>query len=147
MGYGFPAAIGAQLGCPKKIIFDIAGDGSFQMNIQELTTAVLNHIPVKIAVLNNGYLGMVRQWQELFYGKRYSYTSLDKGPDFVKVARAFGARGIRVNKKSEVKKAIEEAIAEKKLPTVIDFHVEEEENVFPMVPAGARLNQMIGGLA
>ena len=147
MGYGFPAAIGAQLGCPKKIIFDIAGDGSFQMNIQELTTAVLNHIPVKIAVLNNGYLGMVRQWQELFYGKRYSYTSLGEGPDFVKVARAFGARGIRVDKKSEVKKAIEEAIAEKKLPTVIDFHVEEEENVFPMVPAGARLNQMIGGLA
>ncbi len=147
MGYGFPAAIGAQLGCPGKIIFDIAGDGSFQMNIQELTTAVLNHIPVKIAVLNNGCLGMVRQWQELFYGKRYSYTSLGEGPDFVKVAEAFGARGIRVNKKSEVKKAIEEAIAEKKLPTVIDFHVEPGENVFPMVPAGAGLNQMIGGLA
>ena len=147
MGYGFPAAIGAQLGCPGKIIFDIAGDGSFQMNIQELTTAVVNHIPVKIAILNNGYLGMVRQWQELFYGKRYSYTSLGEGPDFVKVAKAFGARGIRVNKKSEVKKAIEEAIAEKKLPTVIDFHVEPEENVFPIVPAGAGLNQMIGGLA
>ena len=147
MGYGFPAAIGAQLGCPGKIIFDIAGDGSFQMNIQELTTAVINHIPVKIAILNNGYLGMVRQWQELFYGKRYSYTSLGEGPDFVKVAKAFGARGIRVNQKSEVKKAIEEAIAEKKLPTVIDFHVEPEENVFPIVPAGAGLNQMIGGLA
>ena len=147
MGYGFPAAIGAQLGCPGKVIFDIAGDGSFQMNIQELTTAVVNHIPVKIAILNNGYLGMVRQWQELFYGKRYSYTSLGEGPDFVKVAKAFGARGIRVNKKSEVKKAIEEAIAEKKLPTVIDFHVEPEENVFPIVPAGAGLNQMIGGLA
>ena len=147
MGYGFPAAIGAQLGCPGKIIFDIAGDGSFQMNIQELTTAVINRIPVKIAVLNNGCLGMVRQWQELFYGKRYSYTSLGEGPDFVKVAEAFGARGIRVNKKSEVKKAIEEAIAEKKLPTVIDFHVEPGENVFPMVPAGADLNQMIGGLA
>jgi len=147
MGYGFPAAIGAQLGCPGKIIFDIAGDGSFQMNIQELTTAVINRIPVKIAVLNNGCLGMVRQWQELFYGKRYSYTSLGEGPDFVKVAEAFGARGIRVNKKSEVKKAIEEAIAEKKLPTVIDFHIEKEENVFPMVPAGADLNQMIGGLA
>ena len=147
MGYGFPAAIGAQFGCPGKVIFDIAGDGSFQMNIQELTTAVVNHIPVKIAILNNGYLGMVRQWQELFYGKRYSYTSLGEGPDFVKVAKAFGARGIRVNKKSEVKKAIEEAIAEKKLPTVIDFHVEPEENVFPIVPAGAGLNQMIGGLA
>ena len=147
MGYGFPAAIGAQFGCPGKIIFDIAGDGSFQMNIQELTTAVINHIPVKIAVLNNGCLGMVRQWQELFYGKRYSYTSLGEGPDFVKVAEAFGARGIRVNKKSEVKKAIEEAISEKKLPTVIDFHIEPEENVFPMVPAGADLNQMIGGLA
>ncbi len=147
MGYGFPAAIGAQVGCPKSIVFDIAGDGSFQMNIQELTTAVLNHIPVKIAILNNGYLGMVRQWQELFYGKRYSYTDLGGGPDFVKVAEAFGAKGIRVNKKSEVKPAIEKAIEEKKLPVVIDFRVEPEENVFPMVPAGASLNQMIGGLA
>ncbi len=147
MGYGFPAAIGAQFGCPEKVVFDIAGDGSFQMNIQELTTAVVNHIPVKIAILNNGYLGMVRQWQELFYGKRYSYTSLGKGPDFVKVARAFGAKGIRVERKSQVKKAIEEAMAEKELPTVIDFRIEPEENVFPMVPAGASLNQMISGLA
>jgi len=147
MGYGFPAAIGAQFGCPDRLVFDIAGDGSFQMNIQELTTAVQNHIPVKVAILNNGCLGMVRQWQELFYGKRYSHTCLGKGPDFVKVAKAFGARGIKVEKKSEVKEAIKKAIKEKRLPTVIDFRVEPEENVFPMVPAGASLNQMIGGLA
>lgn len=146
MGYGFPAAIGAQVGCPEKTVFDIAGDGSIQMNIQELTTAVINKLPVKIAILNNGYLGMVRQWQELFYKRRYSHVRLEGSPDFVKVAEAYGAVGIRVTKKSQVKKAIKDAIKIKK-PVIIDFHVEPEENVYPMVPAGQAINKMIGVLA
>ena len=148
MGYGFPAAIGAKVACPEKIVFDIAGDGSIQMNIQELATAVLNKIHVKIAILNNCYLGMVRQWQELFYKKRYSYTQLNtfSCPDFVKLAESYGAVGIRVTKKEDVKKAIEKAI---KTPNVVlmDFRVEEEENVMPMVPAGQAINRMIGGMA
>jgi len=148
MGYGFPAAIGAKLGKPEKIVFDIAGDGSIQMNIQELATAVLNKIPVKIAVLNNSYLGMVRQWQELFYKKRYSHTFLHtrQCPDFVKLAESYGALGIKVTKKKDVKKAIERAI-KTPLPVLIDFRVEQEENVFPMVPAGEAINRMIGGMA
>ena len=146
MGYGFPAAIGAQLGCPGRTVIDIAGDGSFQMNIQELATAVINKVDVKVAVLNNGYLGMVRQWQELFYEKRYSYTSLAGGPDFVKVAEAYGATGIKVTKSEEVAPAIKKAL-DTPGPVVMDFHVAREENVFPMVPAGAAISQMIDGLA
>lgn len=145
MGYGFPAAIGAKLGKPDKIVFDIAGDGSIQMNIQELATAVTYKIPVKVAILNNGYLGMVRQWQELFYKKRYSFTTLSN-PDFVKLAESYGAVGIRVTKKSEVKSAIDKAIATDNV-VFIDFRVEPEENVFPMVPAGEAINRMIGGMA
>ncbi|MCG2712836.1 MAG: thiamine pyrophosphate-dependent enzyme, partial [Candidatus Omnitrophica bacterium] len=145
MGYGFPAAIGAKIGRPDKLVFDIAGDGSIQMNIQELATAVANKINVKIAILNNGYLGMVRQWQELFYNKRYSCTPIS-GPDFVKLAESYGAAGIRVKNPKDVEKAIKEAIA---IPNVVimDFIVEEEENVFPMVPAGEAINRMIGGMA
>ena len=149
MGYGFPAAIGAKIGCPEKTVFDIAGDGSIQMNIQELATAVINKIPVKVAILNNGYLGMVRQWQELFYKKRYSHTYLTYGiPDFVKLAEAYGAVGIRVTKKSEVRPTIEKALEIDK-PVFMDFIVEEEENVLPMVPAGEAINKMImiGSLA
>lgn len=146
MGYGFPAAIGAQVGCPKKVIFDIAGDGSIQMNIQELTTAVANKLPVKVAILNNGYLGMVRQWQELFYKKRYAYTKLNHSPDFVKLAEAYGAIGMRITKKADVKKAIRDALKIRK-PVLMDFHIEPEENVFPMVPAGQPINKMIGALA
>ena len=146
MGYGLPAAIGAQVGCPKKVVFDIAGDGSIQMNIQELTTAVGNKLPVKVAILNNGYLGMVRQWQELFYKKRYSYTKLESSPDFVKLAEAYGAVGMRITKKKDVKKAIKDALKIKK-PVLMDFRVEPEENVFPMVPAGHAINKMIGALA
>ncbi|MDP3143267.1 MAG: biosynthetic-type acetolactate synthase large subunit [Candidatus Omnitrophota bacterium] len=145
MGFGFPAAIGAKVGCPGKIVFDIAGDGSIQMNIQELATAVAEKIHVKVAILNNGYLGMVRQWQELFYKKRYSYTKL-YNPDFVKLAESYGAVGIRVTKKEEVRPAIEKALSTKNT-VFIDFHVEEEENVFPMVPAGEAINRMIGGMA
>jgi acetolactate synthase-1/2/3 large subunit len=146
MGYGFPASIGAQIGCPKKIVFDIAGDGSFQMNIQELATAVINKVPVKVAILNNQYLGMVRQWQELFYKKRYSHTSLAGGPDFVKVAEAYGACGICVEKKDEVKPALKKALSVNG-PVVLDFRIVQEENVYPMVPAGAAVNQMISGMA
>ena len=147
MGFGFPAAIGAQIGCPDKVVFDIAGDGSFQMNIQELCTVVQHKLPVKVALLNNGYLGMVRQWQELFYNKRYSHTTLSDGnPDFVKVAQAYGAMGIPVHVKDEVAPAIEKALAYDG-PVVLDFHIDPEENVYPMVPAGEAINRMIGGMA
>ena len=151
MGYGFPAAIGAQVGRPDAIVFDIAGDGSIQMNIQELATAVMEKIPVKIIILNNGCLGMVRQWQELFYDKRYAFTILsEKGhtvcPDFVKLAESYGAKGMRVTKKAEVKKAIKAAIAEKG-PFIVDCMIEREENVFPMVPAGESISNMLHGLA
>jgi len=145
MGYGFPAAIGAQIGCPKKTVFDIAGDGSFQMNIQELCIAVEHKLPVKIAILNNSCLGMVRQWQELFYDKRYSATPLCR-VNFVKIAQAYGAAGILVTKKQDVRKAIDKALKTPG-PVVMDFHVEKEENVFPMVPAGEAINRMIGGMA
>ena len=142
MGFGFPASMGAKLGGPEKIVFNIAGDGSIQMNIQELGTCVANKINVKVAILNNGYLGMVRQWQELFYKRRYSYTPITS-PDFVKLAESYGAVGIRVTKKEEVRPAIERAI--KTDNTVfIDFHIEEEENVFPMVPAGEAINNIMG---
>ena len=147
MGFGFPAAIGAKFGCPDRIVFDIAGDGSFQMNIQELTTAVINRIPVKVAILNNCYLGMVRQWQELFYGKRYSGTHLGSCPDFARIAEAFGAKGRRVTRPEEVEPVLQESLKETEVPFVMDFRIEQEENVFPMVPAGASLDEMISGLA
>ncbi|MCX5726046.1 MAG: biosynthetic-type acetolactate synthase large subunit, partial [Candidatus Saganbacteria bacterium] len=143
MGYGLPAAVGAQMGRPDAIVIDIAGDGSIQMNIQELTTAVNNKLPIKICVLNNSYLGMVRQWQELLHGKRYSQTDLYNNPDLVKVAEAYGAKGIRVKKADEVKPALEEALKIKDRPTLIDFVVEREENVLPFVPAGQPINEMI----
>ncbi len=145
MGYGFPAGIGAKIGKPGNEVFVITGDGSIQMNIQELATAVVNNINVKIAILNNSYLGMVRQWQELFYKKRYSHTRL-QNPDFVRIAEAYGAVGIRIGKKAEVRPAIEKALHTKNV-VVMDFIVEEEENVFPMVPAGKRLDDMIGSMA
>ena len=146
MGYGLPAAMGAQIGRPDKVVFDIAGDGSIQMNIQELATISRDNIPVKIAVLNNGYLGMVRQWQELFYNKRYSATTLNGNPDFVKVAEAYGVMGIAVHSKDEVVPALRKAI-EHAGPVMLDFHVDPEENVFPMVPAGEAIDRMIGGMA
>ncbi len=145
MGYGFPAGIGAKVGKPDSQVFVISGDGSIQMNIQELATAVVNKIDVKIAILNNSYLGMVRQWQELFYGKRYSHTKL-VNPDFVKIAEAYGAAGIKIREKAGVRPAIEKAMHTKNV-VVMDFIVEEEENVYPMVPAGKRLDDMIGSMA
>ena len=146
MGYGFPAAIGAQAGRPDAIVVDIAGDGSFQMNIQELAPAVHERLPVKVCILDNGYLGMVRQWQELFYKKRYAGTTLTGNPDFVRVAEAYGARGRHVTKAEEVRPALEEAFSDREV-WVLDFHIEPEENVFPMVPAGEAIDRMIGGMA
>ena len=145
MGYGFPAAIGAKVAAPKKQVLDIAGDGSIQMNIQELATVATYNIGVKVVILNNNYLGMVRQWQELFYNRRYAATYL-KNPDFVKVAQGYGVKGLRVKKDSEVKAAVKE-ILQHKGPVLADFWIEEEENVFPMVPAGEAINRMIGGMA
>ena len=145
MGYGFAAAIGAQIGCPDKIVFDIAGDGSFQMNIQELATAVQNRLPIKIAILNNQFLGMVRQWQELFYNKRYSESCLVNSPDFVKIAEAYGAVGLRAREPAEVVPVLEKALSIKDVPVVIDFVIDREENVFPMVPAGKSIKEMILG--
>jgi len=136
MGYGFPAAIGAQVGCPDAVVWDSAGDGSIQMNIQELATAVINKLPVKVAILNNSYLGMVRQWQELFYDRRYSGTDLTGNPDFARVAEAYGGVGIKVAEPEQVRPAIEQAMEVDDRPTFIDFVVAKEENVFPMIPAG-----------
>ncbi len=142
MGFGLPAAIGAQLACPDKLVVDVAGDGSIQMNIQEMTTAVQNGLPVKIVILNNGYLGMVRQWQELFFEKRYAATCLDCAPDFVKLAEAYGAEGLRATKPEEVETVLKKGLASKK-PVIMDFVVEKEECVYPMVPAGAPVTEML----
>jgi acetolactate synthase-1/2/3 large subunit len=142
MGYGLPAAIGAQVAFPKRTVIDIAGDGSIQMNIQELATAVQHQLPVKIAILNNRYLGMVRQWQELFYEKRYSYTSMEVAPDFIKLAEAYGVLGLRASRPEEVVPVIEESLSSPK-PVIMDFLVEREEGVYPMVPAGEPINKML----
>ncbi len=144
MGFGFPASIGAKVGRPDKTVIDIAGDGSFQMTIQELATAVCYDIPVVVCILNNGFLGMVRQWQELFWNKRYSQTVISCQPDFAAVAEAYGALGITIKDKQDVGDAIRTAIKSKK-PAVLDFRVKREENVFPMVPAGKSIDEMIGG--
>ena len=143
MGFGLPAAIGAQLAMPDKRIFNIAGDGSIQMNIQEMIVAVQHRLPVIIAVLNNGFLGMVRQWQQLFFDKRYSHTCLSCSPDFVKLAEAYGAVGIRVETREDVAPAIKKALSIKDKPILIDFVVSQEENVYPMVPAGKSFKETI----
>jgi acetolactate synthase-1/2/3 large subunit len=142
MGFGLPAAIGAQVACPDKLVVDIAGDGSIQMNIQEMATAVQYSLPVKIVILNNGYLGMVRQWQELFYEKRYASTLMKHAPDFVKLAEAYGALGLRATKPEEVASVLAEGLSSPKT-VIMDFLVEQEENVYPMVPAGAPITEML----
>jgi acetolactate synthase I/II/III large subunit len=142
MGYGFPAAIGAQVAFPDRTVIDIAGDGSIQMNIQELATVVQYELPVKVMIINNGFLGMVRQWQSLFYKGRYSHTSLAVSPDFVKLAEAYGAHGLRTKEPGEVADVIKEALSIKG-PVFVDFVVEPEEDVYPMVPAGAPINNML----
>ncbi|MGA2479118.1 MAG: biosynthetic-type acetolactate synthase large subunit, partial [Spirochaetia bacterium] len=161
MGYGFPAAIGAQMGNPGRRVIDIAGDGSIQMNIQELATAVTERLPVIVAILNNGYLGMVRQWQEIFFERRYSGVCLERTarcppdcaqpdekcppyvPDFVKLAEAYGAVGIRVARESEIGPALEQARRITDRPIFLDFLIEREANVWPMVPAGAGIHEMM----
>ncbi|MCX7916606.1 MAG: biosynthetic-type acetolactate synthase large subunit [bacterium] len=148
MGFGFPAAIGAKVANPDKIVIDIAGDGSIQMNIQELATAVFNKISVKVFIINNCYLGMVRQWQQLFYNRRYAFTCLEGSqPDFVKLAESYGAIGYRVSTEEEFDKILPKVLEEKEKVVFVDCRVEKEENVFPMVPAGASLNQILDGIA
>jgi len=142
MGFGLPAAIGAQAAFPDKIVVDIAGDSSIQMNSQELATAVQSCLPVKIVILNNGYMGMVRQWQELFYDKRYVCTTMDCAPDFVKLAEAYGAVGLRATTPAEVESVLAEGLSIPQ-PVVMDFIVEKEEGVYPMVPAGAAITEML----
>jgi acetolactate synthase I/II/III large subunit len=161
MGYGFPAAIGAQLGNPDRRVIDIAGDGSIQMNIQELATAVSERLPVIVAILNNGYLGMVRQWQEVFYQRRYYGVCLERNascppdcaephehcppysPDFVKLAQAYGAVGMRVARPEEIEPALREARKVADRPVFLDFQIDREANVWPMVPAGAGIHEMM----
>lgn len=142
MGFGLPAAIGAQIAMPDATVIDIDGDNSFNMTLTELATAVEHNLPINVCILNNGYMGMVRQWQELFYGKRYSKSYM-KNPDYEAVAKALGAVGMTVDKKADVPKAIEQMLKEKR-PCVVDFRVEPEENVWPMVPAGKSLDEMDG---
>ncbi len=142
MGFGFPAAIGAQIAFPDEVVIDIAGDGSFQMTIQELSTAVQYNVPVIVAILNNHSLGMVRQWQQFFYDGRYADTSLEVSPDYVKLAEAYGAVGLRAAKPDAVRPVLEQAIRLRR-PVVIDFPVKMMENVFPMIPAGGSIKDML----
>ncbi len=142
MGYGFPAGIGAQFANPDKLVYVIAGDGSFQMNIQELAVVVAYDKPVKVIILNNGYLGMVRQWQQLFYGRRYANTNIEVQPDFVKLAESYGVKARRIERKEEVEDALIE-VRDYEGAFILDVVIEREENVYPMVPAGAPLSNML----
>ncbi|HKJ84174.1 MAG TPA: thiamine pyrophosphate-dependent enzyme, partial [Mariprofundaceae bacterium] len=143
MGYGLPAAIGAQIAMPDETVIDIAGEASIQMNIQELATALQYKLPVKVAILNNTFMGMVRQWQEMFYESRYSHSYFDSLPDFVKIAEAYGGAGFRVDKVADVGPTIEKALAIRDRFVVMEFMVSKEENVYPMVPSGAALHEMV----
>jgi acetolactate synthase-1/2/3 large subunit len=142
MGFGLPAALGAQAAFPKRQVIDISGDGSFQMNSQELATLVQYRLPVKIVILNNNFLGMVRQWQQLFFDKRYSQTCMELPIDFIKLAQAYGAEGFRATKPEDVEKVLRQGL-ETPGPVIMEFKVAREENVLPMVPAGAGLNEMV----
>ena len=142
MGYGLPAAIGAKVARPDKLVIDIAGDGSIQMNIQELATAVFNDIPVKVVILNNSFLGMVRQWQELFYERNYSFTPMEGQPDFVMLAKSFGADGYLVSRQEELEATLREAFASPRA-AVVNVLVDKEENVFPIIPANGTLDDMM----
>ncbi len=142
MGFGLPAAIGAQVANPGKLVVDIAGDGSIQMNIQEMATAIQYGLPVKVVILNNRYLGMVRQWQELFYDKRYACTGMEHAPDFVKLAEAYGALGLRATTPDQVESVLMQGLSSPQA-AIMDFWVDREECVYPMVPAGATLTEML----
>jgi acetolactate synthase I/II/III large subunit len=143
MGYGFGACMGAQIGRPEKKVINIAGDGSFRMNLNEMSTAVEYKLPIIIALFNNGVLGMVRQWQDLFFGGRFSETDINRGTDFVKLAQAFGAKGINVTKPEEVDDAIKEALESKNIPVLINFVIDKDDKVFPIVPPGAPISELI----
>ena len=143
MGFGFPAAIGAQFGRPDDQVWAVVGDGGFQMTLCELATAVLHKLPIKVVLINNAYLGMVRQWQELFFDNRYSGVDLEGNPDFVKLAESYGARGFRIRRSGDVRRILTQAMEYNDGPCVIDACVEKEDNVFPMIPAGAAVSEMI----
>jgi len=142
MGYGLPAAMGAQAAFPDRQVITVCGDGGFQMNLQELATLVQNRLPVKICILNNNFLGMVRQWQELFFDKRYSQTCMELPIDFIKLAEAFGATGLQATRPDEVEDTIRKAFTTPG-PVLMEFKIAREEKVLPMVPAGASLNEMV----
>ncbi len=143
MGFGLPAAMGAQVGCPEATVVCIAGDGSVQMNAQELATCAENGIPIKVFVMNNGYLGMVRQWQELFWDRRYSQVDMGRWPDFVKLAEAYGATGLRLVDKRTLVDDMKAVLATDG-PVVVDVRVTREENTYPMIPAGSAARDMVG---
>jgi len=143
MGFGFPAAIGAQLGVPDTPVWAIVGDGGFQMTLCELATAALQKVPLKILIINNNYLGMVRQWQELFFDNRYSGVDMVGNPDFVKLAEAYGVKAWRIRRNGDVKRILKQAMAYNDGPCLIDAEVVKEDNVFPMVPAGAGYKDML----
>ena len=143
MGFGLPSAIGAKVAQPDELVVCVAGDGSLVMTCQELATAVEHDIDVKVFIMNNGYLGMVRQWQELFWDKRYSSVDMGSSPDWVKLAEAFGARGMRVDQDADMEDAMREAIGHEG-PVVLDVRVRKEENCYPMIPAGAAARDMVG---
>jgi len=144
MGYGVPAALGVQFGKPDDLVMAIVGDGGFQMTVQALTTGLEFKLPLKVFIINNGFLGMVRQWQELFYSNRYSEVDLRAGnPDFAKLAEAYGCAGIRVTRPELLESAVRQALAVSGRPVVVDIMVSPEENVYPMIPAGTTINDMI----
>jgi acetolactate synthase-1/2/3 large subunit len=143
MGFGLPAAMGAKVGCPDETVVCVAGDGSVQMNAQELSTCSQEGIAIKVFVMNNGYLGMVRQWQELFWDKRYSHVEMGRWPDFVKLAEAHGATGMRFEDKRTLVDDIRTALATDG-PVLVDVRVTREENTYPMIPAGQPARNMVG---
>jgi acetolactate synthase-1/2/3 large subunit len=143
MGFGLPAAIGAKVACPDDPVVCLAGDGSLIMNVQELATSVAHEIPVKVFLMNNGFMGMVRQWQELFWDRRYSAVEMGPSPDWVKLADAFGATGMRAEKSDELEDTMRAALATDG-PVLLDVRVTREENCFPMIPAGAAARDMVG---
>ena len=143
MGFGFPAAIGAQFGHPDACVWAVVGDGGFQMTLSELATAVIHKLPVKVLIINNAYLGMVRQWQQLFFDNRYSGVDLHGNPDFVKLAESYGAKGFRLRRSGDVRRVLKQALEYNDGPCIIDAVVEKEDNVFPMIPAGAAISEML----
>ena len=143
MGYGFPAAIGAQLGKPNDLVVAVVGDGGFQMTMSELATAAIHKLPMKIIIINNSYLGMVRQWQELFFDNRESGVDMEGNPDFIKIGEAFGIKGFYLRRAGDVVKVLKKALDYNDGPCIVDAQVVKADNVFPMIPAGAAVSEML----